>query len=404
MLTKEHLKYRRRGERVYPGVIEPEAAAFVGLAGELLALYRSGVEEGVTRGELGELVEALVRGCADAALARAFNKLILDHCEFAAAAELDYPAARTALFGRGGALLGEGLELAAYRAALAAEPEYGALLGAGDIYGDLPDNERLLKMREMTAKELTHRYNVAQVQGLLMAANELVVTVSDPEPAELRRLAKYLKFFRLLGSFRAGKTESELIVTVSGPFAIFQNTRKYAVQLASFFPAVLLMKKWSLAAKLSLGGRELELKLDESSRLKSHYRNFSAYVPEEIAMFHRHFREKAPAWRIVPGTVLRGEGAERIFSDFTFGGPGGETVHLELFHRWHRTELERRLALLRQRPELPLLLGIDRALCDDAEYAALAVRDPALAARLFRFRDFPGVDRVGKLLEQFRMA
>ena len=79
----------------------------------------------------------------------------------------------------------------------------------------------------------------------------------------------------------------------------------------------------------------------------------------------------------------------------------GLELHLELFHRWHRGQLERRLELLDRRPELPLLLGIDRALADDDGFAALCGKHPALAGRLYRFRDFPGVDRTVKMLDAF---
>jgi hypothetical protein len=398
MLTKEHLKYRRRGDRVQPVLIDPDAPVFVELAAELLALYRSALDAGMRRGELAEPVEALIRGSCDPALAGAFNKLLLDGCKFTAARELDYGAMRRKLFTRSGELLKPPLDFDAYFAALAADPALAEFM-RGDIYGDLPDNEQLTGWREFSPRELVCRYNLAQAQGLIMAAAVLKIQVSDPEPAALRRLAKQLKFYRLLGRFRPGAGEQELAIEISGPYALFDNTRKYAVQLAAFFPAVLHLKKWQLDAELQLGGRALRLKLDESSGLVSHYRHASGYVPEEIALFHRLFREKAPEWSIVAGTAFPADG-EIVFPDFSFQHENGAAMHLELFHRWHRTELARRLELLAANPALPLLVGIDRALADDAEYAELERRFPSLAERLFRFRDFPGVDRVRALLKR----
>ena len=133
--------------------------------------------------------------------------------------------------------------------------------------------------------ELLERYNVAQVQGLLMTAKSLQIRADHADPAELRRLFKYLKFFRLLAEIR--QDGPAYIIRISGPLAIFSNTRKYALQLAAFFPAVLLLKKWKLTAEIEWKNRSLQLILDEKSNLRSHDRNFSAYVPEEIAMFHR---------------------------------------------------------------------------------------------------------------------
>ena len=93
---------------------------------------------------------------------------------------------------------------------------------------------------------------------------------------------------------------------------------------------------------------------------------------------------------------------EIVFPDLSFRREAdGRTIHLELFHRWHRGQLDRRLALLEQKPDMQLLVGVDRALADDAAWKVLETDHPALAGRLFRFRDFPGVDRVRRVLDAF---
>lgn len=53
---------------------------------------------------------------------------------------------------------------------------------ASDIYGDLPDNERLTGWRPLYPAELLHRYNIALVQGLLVYADDLEVTAADSNP------------------------------------------------------------------------------------------------------------------------------------------------------------------------------------------------------------------------------
>ena len=50
---------------------------------------------------------------------------------------------------------------------------------------------------------------------------------------------------------------------------------------------------------------------------------------------------------------------------------------------------------------VPLVLGIDRALADDEAFAELERRYPELVDRIYRFRDFPGVDRTLRVLERF---
>ncbi len=400
MLNKEHLHFRRRNGRITPVFIEPSAPAFLQLAESLLAVYREGAAKGLSRGEIDEMVDPLIKGSSNSALAAAFNKLIIDNARFEAAKELDYPKLRSDLLKLSGILLKQGLSADEYRRTVEVSPEFQAFEGA-DIYGDLPENERLTGLKNITAQELTCRYNTAQVQGLLFYSGKLSVHLTKPEASELRRLFKYLKFFRLLAEIR--RRGEDIYLEISGPFDIFANTRKYALQLASFFPALVLMPRWKMTAEIDCGGKKGQLVLDESANLKSHYRNFSSYVPEEIAMFHRLFREKVTEWSIVGNAPLLDGGEGRVFfPDLSFQNGDGATIHLELFHRWHRTELERRLKLLAEKPSLPLIIGIDRALADDKEYACIQEEYPMLAERMFRFRDFPGVDRVCSCLKKFQ--
>ena len=235
-----------------------------------------------------------------------------------------------------------------------------------------------------------------------MTAKSLQIRADHADPAELRRLFKYLKFFRLLAEIR--QDGPAYIIRISGPLAIFSNTRKYALQLAAFFPAVLLLKKWKLTAEIEWKNRSLQLILDEKSNLRSHYRNFSAYVPEEIAMFHRLFREKIKDWVIVGETpVLTAGDGESFFPDLSFREAASDRViHLELFHRWHKHQLESRLAYLAAHDNIPLLLGIDRSIADENAVTDCLTRYPDLAGKLFLFRDFPGVDRVAKLLREMK--
>ena len=351
----------------------------------------------MTRGELEELTEALIRQAPDRVLAAGLNKLALDHCSFDPVREIDYPARRAELFAFAAKQLTRcGGDIGRYRELLAELP--GAVeFMTGDIYGDLPDHERVTGFRELYPAGLLQRYNIALVQGLLVYAESIAATAADSEPAELRRLFKYLKFFRLLAEVkrlprpRGGK--SAVSLSISGPYSLFANTRKYALQLAAFFPALVNLEEWSIRVKVKMGAKRGELKLDQSAGLVSHYRNFSSYVPEEIRMFHALFRKEVTSWKIVgESPFIDGGNQELVFPDLSFRRVAdGLELHLELFHRWPRGQL----------PELPLLLGIDRALADDDGFAALCGKHPALAGRLYRFRDFPGVDRTVKMLDAF---
>jgi len=403
MLTRDLLRFRRRSG-FQPAFIDPSEPKLLEFASRLLEVYGEAAEARMCRSELEELTSGLLKGTRDPRLAAGLDKLILDHCSFDPVRSFDYPVCRRKLFTvAAGALTAAAGDLGAYRETLLKEEGMADFLAA-DIYGDLPDNERLSGWKPLYPAELLNRYNLALVQGLLVYAETLDAEVADSNPAELRRLFKYLRFFRLLAEISREKKKSGPVrLRISGPFALFANTRKYALQLAAFFPALVNLETWSLTAKIRLDDHDGVLRLDQTAGLVSHYRNFSSYVPEEIKMFHHLFREQSPDWKIVgESPFLDGGGQEIVFPDLSFRRESdGRTLHLELFHRWHRGQLDRRLALLEKKPDLPLILGVDRALADDAAWKTLESEHPALTVRLFRFRDFPGVDRVRRVLDAF---
>ena len=120
-------------------------------------------------------------------------------------------------------------------------------------------------------------------------------------------------------------------------------------------------------------------------------------------MFHRLFREKIRDWVIVGETpVLAGKAGEVFFPDLSFcHAETGKTVHLELFHRWHKHTFPRRLAFLEEHPETPLILGADRGAVSEEKWNELVRTFPGAAERCFRFRDFPGIENVVKTLNRY---
>ena len=390
MLNREHLRYTFRSGKFHCRFVDVSDENNLRLASALLTVYADGLRR--RRCELAEMSRALVNAASDRKFASGLEKLVLDMAEFTSAEEdTDYPALRRELFLDSGRIMGAREDFS--------EEEYRRRVGghAGDIYGDLPDFELLAAFRELDPKELVCRYNTALVQGLLMNTAQLTIDLPGAETAELRKLVKFMKFFRLLAEISAPRP-GEIRLQVSGPFALLENSRKYALQLASFFPAVLKMKRFRLAAEIRLPGRTGKLELSEKDNLVSHYRELAAYVPEEIRIFHRVFRERCSDWTIVGETPFINTSGEICFPDLSFRRTDGKVCHLELFHRWHRGALPRRLAFLDGHPQTPLIIGVDRAAVADEEFEELRAAFPAAAERLFRFRDFPAVDTLVRTL------
>ena len=392
MLTKDALKFHIRRGQVYPDFIRPDDQHLLSLSEQLLGFYRQ--DGDIRRGHLDEDIDSFLRGCSDVNLAKGLNKLLQDRCEFAHSDDTDHVARRVEILGRASGVL---------RDSPCDTPEQFRALVTGEenpaqLYADLPVNERLIKFRDFTPKQLLERYNVALVQGLLFTAAKLILHTRKEGAANLRRMFKFLKFFRLLARiFKEG--DDVLRVEIDGPLSIVSSARKYGLQLASFFPAVCHLASWEIDAEVTVRKRDCKLKLDQSSELVSHYRNMSAYVPEEVMMFARHFEEKGKGWKMVKDApFISMDGGEVIFPDFTFENGSGKRVFLELFHRWHRSALLPRLRYCIAKGDGPLILGIDRALYK-GELKDLLDTGVLSENRFFLFRDYPTVTKVQKCLD-----
>ncbi len=398
MLGIDLINFRRRNGVFTPVFLDPGTSENLEYAELLTGIFSDGVSRGLTRWEMEEAISMAGDGGLSPASAGGLKKVLADRSEFVLPEEFDFPAMREKEFAATASRLEEaGGDFEKYSRLL---PELEQTL-----YGDLPDFEKLVKTPFASGRQLIERYNLTLVQSMLFFASALTVELPSGAAAdagELRRIFKYLKFFRLMAEITA-LPDGGRKLEISGPAAIFGGGRKYALQLASFFPAVVRAKRWKMEAELEIRGRKGRLKLDEKSNLVSHYRSFSAYVPEEIRMFHRLFEEKVPDWRIVAGGELRNPATGEIFfPDLSFERiKDNLTFHLELFHRYHAGALFRRLEQAGELEKLNLIIGIDRSLADEAQLGKiLSGAGEEWREKIFLFRDFPGVERVKSILKK----
>lgn len=386
MFTLEHLRFRRVSGAIKPHFVNPADRSLLAEAEAAVLVCRTAADRGASRAETADQLAGGDR------VATALCALLMKRLDFTAAADIDYPAMRTELFARSAELLtGELLSAEEYRKKLS--------LPDRDIYGDLPDDELCIGFRELSPSALLYHYNLNQVQTLLAFAEKLEFTLPDPPKAKLRNFFKQLRFNRLVAEFSGGEV---LTVTVSGPLALFSETRKYAMALGNFFPAVLAFDNWKLRADITPPrGGPGELVLDQSSPLSPvGRRHWSVYEPEEFKMFRELFIRKCGEFELLEdaGFIQLGPG-EAMFPDFAFRGADGGTYVLELFHRHHSRELERRIAWIKAAGLRPgYLAGVDRALLSQCD-AAREMCD-AGHPNLFAFREFPGVARVASFLSK----
>ena len=402
MLTTDLLKFRRQNGQIKLQFIPLDSPNGLEICSAILALYNDAYKNRLSRGELAQLVDGIVKGSNDVIFAQGIVKLIDDKAEFLNHSQIDYPVARRDIFLKSFAILqNPPQDFNEYQKLL--EPNLASFPN-GEIFGDLPEFEQLVSLKVETPQELLKRYNLGLVQGLLLHADTMKIQINDDDHGEIRRTLKYLRFFRLLSEVTCANINApnNLKIEISGPFSIFCSSRKYALNLASFFPAIVRLKNWELEAIINIGKTPAKLKLDQSSNLESHYRGFSAYIPEEVKLFHKQFEMKVKTWQIVGDTPLMPDGhGHMIVPDLSFEHKKTKKrIHLELFHRWHAKQVQERVELIAKDKKLNLILGIDRGLLDDNAFMDLMGKYPEAVPYCYRFRDYPGVDNTLKILDR----
>lgn len=397
MLTKDLLRYKIQDGQIYPQFVNPTDNKLLTIADQLITVFEESPDK--ARSTLLEASKHVIDSTPGTLLVkRGLEKLLLDRTEFDTAPNEELIAFRQKLFTETSQMLSQELFLdyADYQQKVLQitgnESQPKAELG-DRLYADLPSCQPILSFKTLSAEHLLHRYNTAQVQGLLLHCNTLTLNLTDSMTAELRQLFKYLRFNQLLSTIRKEKTENVDMfqITVDGPLNLFYKTKRYGMNLANFFVAVLHQPKWELTADIQLRNkRSLRLYLNESCGIKPISQQFLAYIPEDIQLFQEMLRNKTDEWQIRPGSqFLPLPGDFYCFPDYHLSHTSGVEVAIELFHPWHQSHLLARLNTLEEQTTTPLILGVSKEL-EKKPIIADALAVSAFFSKFgFTFRDVP---------------
>jgi len=245
------------------------------------------------------------------------------------------------------------------------------------LFADLP-GERLVEApsQSVSATELALRTNLALVQRLLFRARALRVDVEG----HTRPLVRHAKWRGLICTVvdRSGQDGASL--EISGPFALFRNTRLYGHALGELVPLLAWCARFRLNADCVVEGRCRTLQLATGDPIfpAAAPRQYDSRIEERFA---REFRRAAPEWDVVrepaPITVDR----TLIFPDFGLqrrSDPGQRWL-LEILGFWTPDYVSRKLTLYRKALVGNLVLCIDEARnCADGDLPP--------GARIVRFR------------------
>lgn len=408
MLTRDLLRIKITGKVIEPQYVDPQNAKMLARATAVMEVYDTALAENRTRAWLSAQLKE-VEGLDPAhKLVKGLSKVLLDKCEF----EADSPLPPTELRARAFGMAAESGPLAwhpgplAQRTAhdvwteLAAElspdPESGREWSAEELqdalYADLPDQQKLTSRRgPQTPEELLQRYNVALVQALLLHASAVTVRMQRPDSKRVRQLFRYLKFHQLM--YRVSGSAAELAVHVDGPQSLLRQSSRYGLQLAIFFPAVLLQPgTWTLQAEI-LWGKTRKLKksltVAHSRDLQSHYADRGAWRSNAEKWFVERFEQLDTGWTVHPGELLDLGRQKLLVPDLTLRRDG-RVAHLDIVGFWRRSYLDKRLA---QTPKHVVLAVSRRLLGDKGKVPA------TLADRLVPFAEIIPAKKVLALLE-----
>jgi predicted nuclease of restriction endonuclease-like RecB superfamily len=348
---------------------------------------------------------------------RGLEKLLLDRTEFDTEAKTELTELRRKVFVRSSSIIkgkgtfslrgfdeGDSVNLLKYQNEIAQKIGVSVADLGRQLYGDLPPFQQVLNFRKMSATGLLHRYNCAQIQGLLLRCEAMTICLPESGAAKLRQLLKYLRFNKLLVKIsHHQKKKKTLMLEIDGPLSMFVNTQKYGFNLANLFPAILHQPSWELDAEVMMRKNQLHsLYLDQACGIISHYRQFLSYVPEEIALFSQQLSKNLPSWQLTSSSdyvPLIGESL--CFPDYLLTHNSGKKVALELFHTWHAAPLRNRLQQLDEQNEFPLLIGVNRSLLKNTELVEQIESSPYFSRFGFYFREVPTAAKIIPLLEEW---
>ncbi|APJ03753.1 DUF790 family protein [Silvanigrella aquatica] len=273
------------------------------------------------------------------------------------------------------------------------------------LYSDLPELNKASKFKIVEATELLNRYNIYLIKGFLFFCESIQIKIPNQNvlKSDLRYLLKQIKFYQLSSQITMNNNFIE--ISLDGPMSMFLNTHKYGMNLASFFPALILLSKWELTAQIELGKSSRKkgiLNLNQDAALISYYKTYSSYIPEDFLLFENNFIEKSNDWKISSEfDDILFDGVNYFFPDYKFLLENKKIVYLELFHSWHKHNLKIRLVNMNKNNSILLIIGVAKNLLKDPEIKNLLDANLNIDSKVFIFRELPTVTQVLQKLSLF---
>ena len=364
MLTKDLLRVSRRGGGFQPQFAD---ASHEVLAARVIGCYQGHIGE--KRETLREALTDIERDSDDFKLVRGFAKLVDRDATWEVQSPFDPTRARAVAFEAGEAVgvvtqdeRSQALEDAADRlGATPSDVEHS-------LYADLEARERLAEVDvRWSPGELVEQYNLSLAQTALFDATEVRIRAADPKAviSSLKRLRLLYEVRRLPAEQRRTVADTDREIVVTGPDALFRNTRRYGTRFARLLRTVAGTAEWRLEATIDDRGTERELVLTHADVSVPGVDPVAevSYDSGVEAEFARRFDALESDWKLVrePDAIAAGEHV--VIPDFAFDYEYSDfRVYFEIMGFWTPEYVEKKLSRLADVDDIEMLVAVDESL------------------------------------------
>jgi uncharacterized protein len=308
---------------------------------------------GAAQHEVKEAFAAVEVASREAKLAAGLIKLVEDACEFDAESPIDPRKLRSEVFSLAAAARRNPPEGQRFER-LALLTQAGESHGLSPerlehaLYSDLKSEHRLLRATDISPAALLQRYDLAQLQAVLLRAVKITAHITCSTPAAYRDLFRKLKFRRLLFQVRAEPTGGYRL-DIDGPFSLFESVTKYGLQLALMLPALLAADSLSLQAQLRWGKARAPVTFSLERRGAPAADDERPRLPDEVESLLETFNSGRDRWRAQPADdVFDLPGVGLCIPDLRFTHDSGTSVHLEVLGYWSRDAVWQRVDMVQR--------------------------------------------------------
>lgn len=345
MLTSDLAVSYRRGDKIYPFLIDPENLGYLRDAEGLIEIFEEFM--GAMRGALERELEEFIGTGTDYKILRGLIKLLNDRSEFETNAPAEPVEIRQKVF----------LEARKYHPVLPASAEKIKILETvaeefqteksaitANLYADLPAEQHLISFDRVAPEDLLDRYNLAQAQALFYRCIELKIRVAPSDLNNYRAIFGWIKHFGLIHSV-IGNAANGYEITLTGAASLFHRSQKYGIQMAVFLPALLLCKNWQLRAEIAQKkGKNLFFELtSEQTEIVSNRFDEPVYENPDIQKLQKNWEKSSNGWKLAENRDVIDLGKTAFVPDLTLISPENKKIYLDILGFWTPKILQKRL-------------------------------------------------------------